>query len=89
MKTDLRQLAALVPQCLVLLRRLIGDSRVPRRRKAVLFALVGYLAMPFDLIPDFIPVLGYLDDVVIVALVLRWLARQRAGDVELTPPTRP
>jgi uncharacterized membrane protein YkvA (DUF1232 family) len=44
---------------------------VPRRRKVLLFALVGYLALQFDLVPDFIPVAGQLDDVIVVALVLR------------------
>jgi uncharacterized membrane protein YkvA (DUF1232 family) len=47
----------------------------PRRKKALLVALTGYLALPFDLVPDFIPVAGQLDDVVIVALVLRSLLR--------------
>jgi Protein of unknown function (DUF1232) len=46
---------------------------VPRRKKVLLVALTGYLALPFDLVPDFIPVAGQLDDVVIVALVLRSL----------------
>jgi uncharacterized membrane protein YkvA (DUF1232 family) len=54
---------------------LLGDPRVPRRKKALLVALAGYLALPFDLVPDFIPVAGQLDDVVIVGLVLRSLIR--------------
>jgi uncharacterized membrane protein YkvA (DUF1232 family) len=48
---------------------------VPWRKKALLVALAGYLALPFDLVPDFIPVAGQLDDVVVVALVLRSLVR--------------
>jgi uncharacterized membrane protein YkvA (DUF1232 family) len=48
---------------------------VPRWRKALLFALAGYLALPFDLVPDFIPVAGQLDDAIVVALVLRGLIR--------------
>jgi uncharacterized membrane protein YkvA (DUF1232 family) len=48
---------------------------VPRRKKALLVALAAYLALPFDLIPDSIPVAGQLDDVVIVALALRSLVR--------------
>jgi len=51
---------------------------VPRRRKVLLFALVGYLALQFDLVPDFIPVAGQLDDVVVVALVLRSPSSRRA-----------
>jgi Protein of unknown function (DUF1232) len=61
-RRDARALARFIPDCLVLFRRLLVDERVPRRRKVVLVALVGYLASPFDLIPDFIPVAGQLDD---------------------------
>ena len=70
-----RAVAGFVPDCLVLFRRLVGDPRVPRRKKIVLAALVPYLAMPIDLVPDFIPVAGYLDDAVLVALVLRYVLR--------------
>jgi uncharacterized membrane protein YkvA (DUF1232 family) len=56
-----------VPDCAVLFKRLLGDPRVPRRAKAALAVVVPYLAMPFDLIPDFIPVLGQLDDALLVA----------------------
>jgi uncharacterized membrane protein YkvA (DUF1232 family) len=68
-----RALAGFIPDCVVLCSRLLRDPRVPRRKKALLVALAGYLALPFDLVPDFIPVAGQLDDVVIVALVLRSL----------------
>jgi uncharacterized membrane protein YkvA (DUF1232 family) len=74
-RTDARALAGFIPDCLVLLRRLLGDERVPRRRKAVLVALAGYLALPIDLVPDFIPVAGQLDDLVIAALALRYALR--------------
>jgi uncharacterized membrane protein YkvA (DUF1232 family) len=70
-----RALAGFIPDCIVLCGRLLGDPRVPRRKKALLVALAGYLAFPFDLVPDFIPVAGQLDDAVIVALVLRSLLR--------------
>ena len=72
-RTDLREIARFVPDCAVLATRLLRDPRVPRRRKALLGFLAGYLALPFDLIPDFIPVLGQLDDAVLVVLVLRRL----------------
>jgi uncharacterized membrane protein YkvA (DUF1232 family) len=72
---DARALATFVPDCIVLFARLARDERVPRRRKVLLFALVGYLALPFDLVPDFIPVAGQLDDALIVALVLRRFVR--------------
>ena len=74
-KESARALAGFIPDCVVLCGRLLGDPRVPRRKKALLIALTGYLALPFDLVPDFIPVAGQLDDVVIVALVLRSLLR--------------
>jgi uncharacterized membrane protein YkvA (DUF1232 family) len=70
-----RALAGFIPDCVVLSGRLLRDPRVPRRKKALLVGLAGYLALPFDLVPDFIPVAGQLDDVVIVALVLRNLLR--------------
>jgi uncharacterized membrane protein YkvA (DUF1232 family) len=72
---DVRALARLVPHCAVLFKRLLADRRVPSRWKlASGFALV-YLAVPFDLVPDFIPVAGQLDDAILVALVLRGLLR--------------
>jgi uncharacterized membrane protein YkvA (DUF1232 family) len=80
-RADARALARFIPDCLVLLRRLVGDERVPKRRKMVLVALVAYLAMPIDLVPDFIPVVGQLDDVIIAALALRYALR--SGGPEL------
>jgi uncharacterized membrane protein YkvA (DUF1232 family) len=74
-RTDARALAGFIPDCLVLFRRLLGDPRVPRSRKALLAGMVGYLAMPIDLVPDFIPVAGQLDDAILVALVLRAVLR--------------
>jgi uncharacterized membrane protein YkvA (DUF1232 family) len=72
---DIRMIAKLVPHCAVLFKRLLADPRVPARWKVASgFALV-YLAFPFDLVPDFIPVAGQLDDAIVVALVLRGLLR--------------
>ena len=78
---DARALAGFIPDCLVLLKRLLGDPRVPRRRKLILVVLAAYLAMPIDLVPDFLPVVGQLDDAVIAALALR--AVLRGGGPEL------
>ena len=59
---DARAFATFIPHCIVLVTRLARDPRVPRHRKLLLLALVGYLSLPFDLVPDFIPVAGQLDD---------------------------
>ena len=72
---DARAFATFIPDCIVLVTRLARDPRVPRRRKLLLVGLAGYLALPFDLVPDFIPVAGQLDDAIIVALVLRHFIR--------------
>jgi uncharacterized membrane protein YkvA (DUF1232 family) len=60
----------------VLFRRLLADPRVPRSRKLLLAASIGYLALPFDLVPDFIPVAGQLDDAIVVVLALRAVLRE-------------
>jgi uncharacterized membrane protein YkvA (DUF1232 family) len=73
--SEARAIARFVPDCVVLFRGLLSDPRVPRSRKLLLLALVAYLATPLDLIPDFIPVAGQLDDAILVALVLRRLLR--------------
>jgi uncharacterized membrane protein YkvA (DUF1232 family) len=65
----------LLPDVLRLLRRLAGDTSLPRGVRLRLVLLLAYLALPFDLVPDFIPVLGYADDVIVVALVLRSVVR--------------
>jgi uncharacterized membrane protein YkvA (DUF1232 family) len=72
----LREALRLLPDLLRLLPRLAADRRLPRRVRAGLALLLAYLAFPFDLVPDFIPVLGYADDAIIVAAVLRWAVRQ-------------
>ena len=70
-RSDARALATFIPDCIVLVARLARDPRVPRRRKLLLLAVVAYLSLPFDLVPDFIPVAGQLDDALVVALALR------------------
>jgi uncharacterized membrane protein YkvA (DUF1232 family) len=67
-----------------LLRRALRDPRVPRRHKLLLGLALAYLAMPFDLIPDFIPGLGQLDDAVVLALAVRGL-RKIAVQLDQSP----
>jgi uncharacterized membrane protein YkvA (DUF1232 family) len=71
-----RDLASFLPDCVTTARRLRRDPRVPRRaRVAVLIAAV-WLASPIDLLPEFLPVVGPLDDIVVAVLALRYAARQ-------------
>ena len=70
-RDEARAWAAFVPHTLVLTRRLLADPRVSRFDKALLWLLAAYIASPLDIVPDFIPVAGQLDDAVVVALVLR------------------
>lgn len=74
----LRDLLRLLPDVVRLVHRLAGDGTLPRGVRVRLWFLLGYLAMPLDLVPDFVPVLGHADDAIVVALVLRSVAR-RAG----------
>lgn len=74
-REDARAVAGFVPDCVVLFRRLLGDARVPRRHRLLILAVIAYLAMPVDLVPDFVPVAGQLDDAVLVAFALRVLLR--------------
>ena len=77
---EARAFARLVPDCLVLARGLLGDREVPARCKLALGGLVLYLASPIDLVPDFLPVIGVLDDAIVVALTLRWILRVAGPD---------
>lgn len=72
----LKELAGFLPACATAIRRLRNDPRVPRRAK-IAVALAGlWVLSPIDLIPEFIPVIGPLDDVVVVAFALRYAARR-------------
>jgi uncharacterized membrane protein YkvA (DUF1232 family) len=86
-RTDARALGGFVPDCAVLFSRLLRDPRVSRKNKVLVAALIPYLALPFDLVPDFIPVAGQADDAILVAFVLRRLVRRTQADVlrELWP----
>jgi uncharacterized membrane protein YkvA (DUF1232 family) len=72
-REDARALAGFIPDCIVLVGRLARDPRISRPRRLALLAVLAYLALPFDLIPDFLPGPGQLDDAVLLALALRLL----------------
>jgi uncharacterized membrane protein YkvA (DUF1232 family) len=85
-RQDARAIAGFIPDCVVLFTRLMRDKRLPRRHKFLVAALLPYLAMPFDVIPDFLPVAGQLEDAILVALVLRRVVKHEPDLVkELWP----
>jgi uncharacterized membrane protein YkvA (DUF1232 family) len=79
----LRELAAFIPDCVTTVRRLRKDPRVPRRAKIAIVIAGVWVASPLDLIPEFIPVIGPLDDIVVVAIALRYAGRQMPREVLL------
>lgn len=70
-----KDLAAFLPDCVTTMRALRRDPRVPRRAKIALLIAVLWVLSPIDLIPEFLPVIGPLDDVIAVALLLRYAGR--------------
>jgi len=74
----LREAVRILPDVLRVIRRLAADQTLPSGVRTRLWLLLTYLALPFDLISDFIPVLGHADDAIIVTAVLRSVVR-RAG----------
>jgi uncharacterized membrane protein YkvA (DUF1232 family) len=79
-QTTLRETLRLLPDVIRLLRRLATDTDLPRGVRVRLWLLLGYLLLPFDLIPDFVPVLGFADDALVVALALRSVTRRAGAD---------
>ena len=77
----LKDLAGFLPACVTMARTLRRDPRVPRRAKVAVVIAGLWVLSPIDLIPEFLPVIGPLDDVVVVALALRYAARQVPRDV--------
>jgi uncharacterized membrane protein YkvA (DUF1232 family) len=71
----LKDLAGFLPACLTTARRLRNDPRVPRRAKLVVLLAGLWLLSPIDLLPEFLPVIGPLDDVLVIALALRYAGR--------------
>ncbi|KNY04038.1 YkvA family protein [Microbacterium sp. GCS4] len=79
-RTRLVDLLRLLPDVVRLLRRLVSDRSVPRSVRVTLVVLLAYLLLPIDLVPDFIPVLGYLDDAIVVAIALRFVTGRAGAD---------
>lgn len=75
-KGALKESLRLLPDLLRLLKDCATDSSLPRGVRVRLGLLLAYLAMPFDIVPDFIPVLGYADDVIVVVATLRSVVRR-------------
>jgi uncharacterized membrane protein YkvA (DUF1232 family) len=76
-----RELATLIPNLARLFAGLLRDPRVPLRAKLVLGATALYLAMPIDVVPDFIPVAGSLDDAIVAAFALRFVVRASSPEI--------
>ncbi len=76
-----RDLVAFIPDCLTAIRRLRRDPRVPRRAKLAVLTAAVWVASPIDLIPEFLPVIGPLDDILVVALALRYAGRRVPPEV--------
>jgi uncharacterized membrane protein YkvA (DUF1232 family) len=79
----LKELAGFIPNCVTMLRRLRKNPAVPRRAKIALVLAAVWVVSPIDLIPEFLPVIGPLDDIVVFALAVRYAARQMPRDLVL------
>ena len=80
-EADVKQALRLLPDVVRLIKRLAADPDTPRGVRIRLALLLGYLALPIDLIPDFVPVLGYADDAIMVAIILRSSMRRAGPDL--------
>jgi uncharacterized membrane protein YkvA (DUF1232 family) len=88
--TSIRDALRLLPGTARTLRRLAADRTIPRRTRWLVWASLAYLASPIDLIPDFIPVIGYADDAIITSFVLRRIIEKAApGKLEQHWPGSP
>ena len=86
-RETLREIALFLPNFVILLKRLVGDPRVPRKSKLILGGTILYLVSPIDIVPDFVPGLGQLDDVVVALLALHSILNRVDAEVlvELWP----
>jgi uncharacterized membrane protein YkvA (DUF1232 family) len=78
--TNWRSIARVAPDVIRLIRRLATDRSVPRATRWWLAALLAYLVFPIDLIPDFLPVIGYADDAIVTAVALRFAIKHAGYD---------
>ena len=78
-----REFAGFIPDCIVLFKHLLQSETLARRYKVAAWLVIGYLALPIDIIPDFIPIAGQFDDAILVALLLRSIIKN-AGQQEVT-----
>ena len=76
-----KDLATVLPACITTARRLRRDPRVPRGPKIAMLVAFVWLISPIDLIPEFLPVIGPLDDVIVIALALRYVAKKVPREV--------
>lgn len=76
-----RESVRILPDLLRLVGRLARSAAVPRGPRAGLWLLLGYIAMPFDIVPDILPVIGFADDVILAGLALRWVLRRTSAEV--------
>ena len=79
LRPDLREQAARIPELVRRLRRLATSRESPRSVRVAIWLLLAYLAMPIDIVPDVIPVIGWADDVVVVLLVVGFVRRRLRG----------
>ena len=82
-RVDWREIVRLVPDVIRLVRRLAADPDVPRATRGWLIGLLCYLLLPFDLIPDFVPVIGFADDAIAIMIAVRY-AVHHAGEEAIT-----
>lgn len=80
-RTIARELVTFLPNLVRLFRGLLGDERVPRSSKVLLLLGASWLASPIDLIPEFLPGVGPLDDAIVAGLVLRHVVKRAGSDV--------
>jgi uncharacterized membrane protein YkvA (DUF1232 family) len=82
-RDTLKEIALFLPNFLILLKRLLSDPRVPRKSKLILGGTVLYLVSPIDVVPDFVPGLGQLDDIVVALLALHSILNRVDDEVVL------